>query len=271
MDQSRAVNQESATIKDAVACYVASFGFKIHDQNPPRMGSSSCFFLVINGHWVLCTAAHVMDDIDTLQKRGVRLTDWHVNDVFTKTERDYVYPFDLTTRERFYIRDDALGLDYCLIYVESIAAASMGSSGLAAMGRNMIGDSTEAYKWVVTGFPSQFTSHAGHHFHQRHYTIGVTPMDRPADWEPEKNMHSLFGQLDAPDEDFEAIDIGGMSGGPIFGLFRQPNGTSYVKLVAVQSGWSERSRIITACPIAPFLDAVDRLIAEAHGTDGNDT
>jgi hypothetical protein len=262
-DSKKAANKESATLKEAVTPFVASFGFKAHDQSPPRMCSCSCFFLIINGHWVMCTAAHVMDEILQLRDNGTKLTDWHINDVFTKTEKDIVYPFDVTTREWLYVRDDALGLDYCLVYVESLAAASMTSSGVRAISREGIGDATEAEKWVITGFPAHFTKQEGHSIGQRHYVIGATPIDRPANWEAEKNAASLFGQLDAPlGEEFEAIDIGGMSGGPIFGLFRQDGEKFTVKLVAVQSGWSDRSRIITACPVEPFLNAIDRLIAD---------
>ncbi|ASU38158.1 hypothetical protein hmeg3_07485 [Herbaspirillum sp. meg3] len=261
-DRRAAANMDSATVLDAVAPFVASFGFKIHDRDSPRMAFCSCFFLIINDHWVLCTAAHVMDDIIELQQKGIRLTDWHINDVFTKAAKDYVYPFDVSKRERFYIRDDALGLDYCLVYVESIAAISMNSRGLRAMGRAMIGDAEQAEKWVVTGFPSEFASFSGDSIHQRHYTIGVTPVSRPSNWDPDKNHHSLFGRLDTPNDEFAQIDIKGMSGGPVFGLFRQDNGTFNVRLVAVQSGWSKQSRTITACPIEAFLDAVDRLIAD---------
>ena len=256
-------NEESGPIQDGVAPFVASFGFKIHDQDHPRMASCSCFFLIINDHWVLCTAAHVMDDIIALQEKGIKLTDWHINDVFTKTAKDYVYPFDVSKRERFYIRDDALGLDYCLVYVESIAATSMSSSGLQAMGREMVGDAEQAETWVVSGFPSEFSSFSGGSMHQRHYTIGVTPILRPSNWDPDKNLHSLFGKLDTPNEEYAQLDIGGMSGGPVFGLFRQSNGAFNVRLVAVQSGWSKRTRTITVCPIEAFLDAVDRLIADS--------
>jgi hypothetical protein len=203
-----------------------------------------------------------MHEIETLQGRGIKLTDWHVNDVFTKTEQEFAYPFDLTTRDRFFVRDDALGLDYCLIYVDYIAATSMLSRGLQALSRTSVGQAEDAEKWVLTGFPSAFTSLTGQRFRQCHHTIGVTPIDRPADWNPEQSQYSLFGRLDDPGEQFSNVDIGGMSGGPIFGLFKLPSGKLSVKLIAVQSGWSKRSRVITACPIEPFLDAVDRLIAD---------
>ncbi len=262
-DKSVAVNKESADLITVLAPYVASFGFLAHDQTPPRLCCCSCFFLIINDHWVMCTAGHVMDQIRSLKSNGIKLTGWHVNDVFTKSEREFALPFDITAGEQLTIRDDELGLDYCLVYVDEFFVRGMASGGLRAIDRGGIGDPSKADRWIVTGFPSQFTKSVDKGVRQRHYVIGVTPIDRPDDWEPGKNRESLFGQLEAPaGEGFEGIDIGGMSGGPIFGLFKQGDGKLSVKLVAVQSGWSDRTRRITACPVEPFLEAIDRLIAD---------
>lgn len=256
-------NKESQDLKNAIAPFVASFGFKAHDQNPPRPCSCSCFFVIINGHWAMCTAAHVMDDIRKLQDDGVELTHWHINDLFMKEKREIVYPFNVTTRDRFHVRNDELGLDYLLVYVDFLTAQNLTATGVRAIGRELVGDASEADKWIITGFPSSFTKQEGSSIGLRHYIIGADPIDRPENWESRKNEMSLFGKLDVgPNEDFEAVNIGGMSGGPIFGLFKHGDGTVKVKLVGVQSGWSERSRIITACPIEPFLDAIDTLLAD---------
>ena len=54
--------------------------------------------------------------------------------------------------------------------------------------------------------------------------------------------------------------------GPVFGgLYMQPDGSSKIKLVAVQTGWKDTIRTIVACPIDPFLVAVERLINENEG------
>lgn len=255
------VNQESAEINTILAPYIVSFGFLAHDQIPPRPCTGSCFFLIINGHWVMCTAAHVIDDINHLISSGITVSDWHIHDGFTQKDRQFAYPFDIMKRDQFRVRDDELGFDYCLILVESLAAESMASSGVRAIGKVSIGLAEEADRWVLTGFPASFTNKMGKSINQRHYVLGVTKIDRPHDWDLSTNKLSLFGKLDTPLGE-DSIDIGGMSGGPIFGLFGLGSGKPQIRLVAIQSGWSARTRIITICPISPFLDAIDNLILD---------
>ena len=144
----------------------------------------------------------------------------------------------------------------------------MSQSGVRAINREMIGDANTAEKWVLTGFPSQFLQKDGTRIKQKHFFVEATPTDRPTNLEKDKNVHSLFGKLalsSVPSN--EVIDLDGMSGGPIFGLYKNEHGKFGVKLVAMQSGWFPKSHIITACPISPFLEAVDQLIKdEQDGT-----
>ena len=67
-------------------------------------------------------------------------------------------------------------------------------------------------------------------------------------------------------------DIDGMSGGPIFGFFRDADGQWRYWIVAMQSRWDRDSRIILACPVPVIARLVEEGIqrhAEAgHGSDG---
>jgi len=212
----------------------------------------------------MCTAAHVIDEILEVIKSGVILSHWHINDVFTKPSGTIVYPFEVMERERLHLREDKLGLDYCLIYVDWLTAENIQRSGVRAITMERTADASEVEKLVLTGFASNYTQKNGSSISQRHYVLGVTQIERPENWNPDQSQTSLFGRLDTVDsEELNAVDIGGMSGGPIFGLIKQEDGSSIIRLVAVQSGWSKESRIITACPIGPFLAAVERLINEA--------
>jgi hypothetical protein len=189
------------------------------------------------------------------------LSDWYLNDVFTKSSADHVYPFDVMKQERLLLRDDELGLDYCLIYIDWLTAENMGRSGVRAITREQVGDPEKAEQWVLTGFPASFNKIQGSNVTGCHMFLSVTPTTRPDNWPPDKSTHALFGQLNKVEHEiFNTVDIGGMSGGPIFGLYTDGTGTTTIGLVAVQSGWSETSRIITACPVGAFLDAVQRLI-----------
>lgn len=254
-------NEHSTWLRQQIAPCVVSFGCTVHDSTPPRAWAGSCFFLKINDHPVLCTAAHVIDEIQERIDAGVKLSDWYINDVFTKSPSDPVYPFDVMKQERLRLRDDELGLDYCIIYIDWLTAENMERSGVRAIMRAQVGDPEKAEQWVLTGFPASFTTLQGNNITQCHMFLSVTPITRPDNWPSDKSKHALFGKLNTAEHAvFNDVNIGGMSGGPIFGLYTDDAGTLEIRLVAVQSGWSETSRIITACPVGDFLDAVQRLI-----------
>lgn len=270
MDNTYSVNVDSARLTEAIAPCVVSFGCLVHDETPPRAWSASCFFVVINGHLVMCTAAHVIDEIQTVLDAGVVLSHWHINDVFTKSSSEVVYPFSVMEQERFYLREDTLGLDYCLIHIDWLTAENVRHSGVRAITGERIADASEVDKLLLTGFVSEFTQKNGSSISQRHYVLGATQVERPDNWAPDQNKFSLFGLLDTLEFDrLNLVNIGGMSGGPVFGLIAQADGSSKIRLVAIQSGWSKTSRVITACPIGPFLTAVERLISNENQSKEN--
>ena len=64
-------------------------------------------------------------------------------------------------------------------------------------------------------------------------------------------------------EPFGLNSIVGMSGGPIFGFRRYPNGEQRYWVVALQSWWDPETRTIYGCPVPIFA----RLVAEAFAND----
>jgi hypothetical protein len=180
-------NDDSTRLTAAIAPCVASFGCLVHDQNPPHAWSASCFFMIINGHLVMCTAAHVIDEIRLVMDSGVRLSHWHINDLFTNSSaNNLVYPFNVMGQEHLHLRDDQLGLDYCLIYIDWLTAENLKQSGVSAITRERTGDASEADKLVLTGFASDFTRKNGSSISLRHYVLGVTQIERPENWLPRK-------------------------------------------------------------------------------------
>ena len=53
----------------------------------------------------------------------------------------------------------------------------------------------------------------------------------------------------------DGLDIGGMSGCPIFGFTIDEAGNGRYFFVAIQSGWLPDSKVIFACPM-PFLGSI---------------
>jgi hypothetical protein len=70
-----------------------------------------------------------------------------------------------------------------------------------------------------------------------------------------KKRHPRFiGKVGSHDE---VGNIVGMSGCPIFGLKRGSR-----DVVALQSSWDDRSRVIYACPLSVFVPMVQKAIRE---------
>lgn len=247
-------------INDVLWPYLISFGFVEHYNGESYIQSYSGFLLDLDETWYLCTAAHNIDHIEAILKRGGHCTNWSINDASEDATQDkrFGYPFRVMDRPRFALRDDELGFDYCIIEVEDLAVAAMRQVGTKAFSTHNIGLAMEADRWFITGVPAETVKRDGKRIHQFHFSLRVKPLpQRPDDWEEGKSLASVFGQLeDSPSEVTPVQNIAGMSGGAVLGMYVQQTGHVGVKLVGIQSGWSERRRIVAVCPIAPFIDAL---------------
>lgn len=250
----------SENINDVFWPYLISFGFVDHYEGVSYVRSYSGFLLDLEGTWYLCTAAHNVDQIEAILARGGHFTNWQINDARDDAiqGKRFGYPFLIMDRPRFKIRDDEHGFDYCIIEIENLAVANMRQVGTKAFGVQDIGLASAADIWFVTGVPFETVKRDGERIHQFHFSLRVKPLPkRPDDWETGKSQASVFGQLeDSPSGECPVRDIAGMSGGAVLGLYIQPDGLAVVKLVGLQSGWSASRRIISVCPIAPFVEAV---------------
>lgn len=85
--------------------------------------------------------------------------------------------------------------------------------------------------------------------------------ERPGDLLPTKHSR-LFARVD-----FESVaewerqfDIGGMSGGPVFGTRLPPQGSAYdYRLIGIQSAWDNRENV-AMCAAQPFFRALAQMI-----------
>lgn len=250
----------SGTINDVIWPYLISFGFIDHYEGVSDVHSYSGFLLDLEGTWYLCTAAHNIDYIDQILARGGHITNWQINDARDDAAQGkrFAYPFLAMERPLFKLRDDKYGFDYCIIEVENLAVANMRQVGTKAFGIHDIGLASDADNWFITGVPAETIKRDGERIHQFHFSLRAKPLQqRPDDWEEGKSLAAVFGQLeDSPSGEHSVQDIAGMSGGAVVGLYRQPNGHAVVKLIGIQSGWSAQRRIVSVCPIDPFVKAI---------------
>lgn len=100
----------------------------------------------------------------------------------------------------------------------------------------------------------------------------VIPLpERPADLLPTRHPR-LYARVD-----FESVaewerqfDIGGMSGGPVFGTRQPPQGSAYdYRLIGIQSAWDNRENV-AMCAAQPFIRALAQMIKGRQVSQGGE-
>jgi hypothetical protein len=97
-----------------------------------RIWSFSGFVISIRDHWFLVTAGHILADIERMQalgERAIKKTElidfWGPNVISTDA-----IPFPLKEAPQSHFRDDALGVDYGIIYLRPLIRANLERNGV---------------------------------------------------------------------------------------------------------------------------------------------
>jgi hypothetical protein len=146
-----------------------------------------------------------------------------------------------------------------------MASIALGKSGIVPIWKEQwdAEDMEEFSFWTLVGMPTQFAtlSHDKASL-KNHVTVQLTHLpERPAGLQS-TNHQRLFAKVD-----FESVaewqrqfDIGGMSGGAIFGTRQPPQGSDYdYRLIGIQSAWDNRENV-AMCAAQPFLRALAQMI-----------
>ena len=157
------------------------------------------------------------------------------------------------------------GLDYGAYLLDPMASIALEKSGIVPVRKEQWDseDLEEFSFWTLVGLPTQFATLS----HDRpslksHVTVRVMHLpERPGDLLPTKHSR-LFARVD-----FESVaewerqfDIGGMSGGPVFGTRLPPQGSAYdYRLIGIQSAWDNRENV-AMCAAQPFFRALAQMI-----------
>jgi hypothetical protein len=162
------------------------------------------------------------------------------------------YPISVDL-ERDVIFFDEDGLDYGAYLLDPMALMALSQNGIVPIEEAQwnADDLPDFPFWTLVGLPTQFATlrHDGPS-KKSHVTVHVTGLhDRPAGLNDKKHQrlfaHVEFQSVAEWGRDF---DIGGMSGGPIFGTRVPPQGDSYdYRLIGIQSCWNEQEHV-AICP-----------------------
>ncbi len=229
----------------------------------PRVHCQSGFIMSFRGVWMLATAGHVIQDLETLIadprvhiEAECLLDGWSIAAV----NHDSI-PFDLVGAPRFYIHDDADGLDFGFIHIRPIYQGLLQANGIDAVDeqrwRNL--HLAKFTHYGVLGIPQERVTRnlrvtaSGTHISSTAdpLYIPVSWVEDPPDDLPQTTCPRFIGRLP---EGLPVEIIPGMSGGPVF-AFGEEDGVMKYWIVAIQSALRKDHRIIFGC-LLPYVGAI---------------
>lgn len=235
------------------------------------------FIMLFRDRCFLVTAGHALEDLDkVLKQRKIQIVSCCIVDYFgsgAKVHQPMPFHYDDQT-VKGYINNSDIGLDIGLIYLRDFYRRSLEANGIVpieeADWRNVSAIPFEVF--VLLGFPKEWVDKATKSVEQGESITATVPMavisvDLIQDDSlipsnvrlPQSQLPWFVGKIIQTN----IPSIVGMSGGPIMGIARTPEGVKYWP-VALQSGWYEQSRIILACPLPVFGTIINELFEE-HG------
>lgn len=241
----------------------------------PKRYNFSAFVVDVEGVLLAITAGHVFDELRNAVTQGSILSDWAIDDSMVSEHGLPAYPVDVDLeRDVLFFHED--GLDYGAYLLDPMASIALGKSGIVPI-RKEQWDAEDLEKfsfWTLVGLPTQFAtlSHDKASL-KSHVTVQLTHLpERPAGLQSTKHQR-LFAKVrfESVAEWERQFDIGGMSGGPIFGTQQPPQGSDYdYRLIGIQSAWDNRENV-AMCAAQPFLRALAQMIknrTDSHVSKG---
>jgi hypothetical protein len=240
--------------------------------------AASGFIISVHQVWFLITAGHIFTEIEQAKQQGTQFTNWHLDDTFALPKKRSVFvdgprapetiPFDLDAQAKAFYFDEDEGTDYAFIHVPPYYERLLRANGVTPF---------EEEHWTVdeglrpadrvelVGIPAdQITELSTPGLVKK--TLVALPLHRTDDSdETAKYPHLLHAHVpDISGSGLQGFEhIRGMSGGPIIGFWKQPDGSETLRILAIQSRWNRSTKTIIAHPapavaehLKNFLEAV---------------
>jgi hypothetical protein len=235
----------------------------------------SGFVVTVRGVWCLVTAGHAVQTLeDRLAAGAYRLTNCCLGAHFgSSPQADVSIPFDLAESGRLWVNAEEEGLDFALLTLDDEQRAALERNGIRPISEeNWVRQNIAACEiFALVGLPTCLVSEGRRVVPYGQGVAGVVspalaPVER-VELSPDEMPPSTYpwfvgrvgGAVVLPDVD-------GMSGGPIFGFFKDEDGVWRYWIVALQSRWNAERRIVFACPmqvIGRIVEAELRRYADA--------
>jgi hypothetical protein len=225
----------------------------------------TAFVITVGQQWYLVTAGHNIEDWRPAMRAngptqivGVALADYFGVDAKRMVPLKY-HPFDQAIYHAYRQADD---IDYAVTLIHTQLRKELESNGVMPLPVNESRNSfDDFYGYGVVGFPEEYCKPSLQNdidYRAAEIKPVLVPLKRIELPTPRGRQPAFIADV---------IDMGdqknvlGMSGGPILGYLMGKDGKSQYEVVAIQSQWSEKGRVI-ACPVTVALDEIRRAIEE---------
>jgi len=234
-----------------------------------HLAHASFFVASVSDQWFLVTAGHVLKHLDrAVRERYIQVEHYFLVDYLGHRDTiNYPVPFPYETEPKFFIDDEALGIDFGFIPVRELFKEGMKRNGITPISEKHwtreVDPSIAAY-WML-GFPEEVNRTFNEPIKAGEDRKGgvasvIISADRVEDsshGEAPTTYPRFIGRINIE----IPFGIKGMSGGPIFGLTRTPDNLVGYTVVALQSRWERSTRTIYGCPIGVFGEILARHVA----------
>ncbi len=246
---------------------------KTGEKRAPEALAVSAFVISVKGVWFLVTAGHVIRQLEQRLADGRRIVTARIMDGFATDKALPPIPFPLSETPCLTIYKS--GFDYALLPLRPGYALPLLEGGVLALDEAGWKDPPKAaHAHFLLGFPAEVTKTSVVESDSKgaaFFRVGTpllpveTVEEIPEEFQYQPNR--FFGRVPIftqDDEDERRVeDIEGMSGGPIFAVrFSKKRRTLSYWVVAVQSKWLKKPRLIAGCPIQPVADAIAESMSE---------
>ncbi len=242
------------------------------NEGKPKRYNFSAFVVDVAGVVLAITAGHVFSELKLAIDAGAKVSNWAIDDSMVNDDGHPPYPIDVDF-ERDVVYFDQDGLDYGAYLLSPLALIALDKSGIVPIQEAQwdAEDLPQFPFWTLVGLPTKFAElpHEGP-LVKKHVTVHIVGLDDPPANLAGNKYQRLYGRVDFESvaEQERYFDIGGMSGGPIFGTHAAPQGGSYdYRLIGIQSSWDKRENV-AMCAAQPFLRALASLAKAKVGNGG---
>jgi hypothetical protein len=232
-------------------------------QDEERVLLYSGYVVEIAGEWFYFTAGHILRNLRTAIDAGSEFDVWRLGDQtaghnFRNTGVPYAFDID----QWFVLEDNSLGLDYATVHLSGLYRRQLEVGGVIPFHLDAWSDHTVPHdRWALIGVPTESVGYDGKTLITARIVVAPLTAANAPPTAGSKAENQFYAKLD-DDPDGVVKDLVGMSGGPVVMVRNTDEGWKY-SIIGVQSSWYPRLRIIAACPVRSFVDALRPIVEEA--------